>query len=332
LFFFTFSQLSSKLAIAQSPYSHFVALKNFSQKDAHCRYELSLSGHIASVVGVLALISTWSKQPNLYLQPLIETLGFYRIAFSKRSPWPHIHEQAKLARVPIMMYHDILPTKEVFFDVTPSELEAHFQLMRAKDVTPISLNLLMIHLQTGLRLPEKPILLTFDDGYGGHYEYVYPLLKKYNYPAVFSIYTKGVGNNSGRTHVNWEQLREMAADSLVTIASHSISHPHDLTKLSDEQLLKEVKLSKRILEAQLGLNIKYFTYPVGKYDDRVAREVATVGYQLAFTMSDQDERFAGASHSLLAVSRFGQSRLKNAIAQAWGGQQLTPCQKNNLTN
>jgi hypothetical protein len=173
-------------------------------------------------------------------------------------------------------------------------------------------------------------MLTFDDGYGGHYEYVYPLLKKYGYPAVFSIYTSKVGINSGRTHVSWEQLREMAADPLVTIAAHSVTHPEDLRVLPDDKLEMEVFESKRILETQLGIPIRYFTYPAGKYDARVADLVQKAGYQAALTMNDKDERFAGESENLLAIDRFGQSNLARAIAnpeqsiiaQAWGGPKL----------
>ncbi|MCX7596837.1 MAG: polysaccharide deacetylase family protein [Fischerella sp.] len=261
-------------------------------------------------------------QPKLQVKTLMETLIAYVFAYLKQSRWPYIHQQARLAKVPIIMYHDIIPQKQVFFDVTPSELEKHFQFIKAKGVTPIGFEHLITHLQTGLPLPEKPILLTFDDGYAGHYQYVYPLLKKYGFPAVFSIYTHGVGNNNGRAHLNWEQLREMAADPLVTIASHSVSHPADLTVLSDEQLRTEVLESKNILEAKLGIPIRCFTYPVGKYNQRVAQWVRRAGYQLAFTMNDVDERFAGGSDNLLAVSRFGQSKLRTVTSQAWGGSEL----------
>lgn len=76
--------------------------------------------------------------------------------------------------------------------------------------------------------------------------------------------------------------------------------------------------------------IRYFTYPAGKYDKRVAQFVKQAGYQAALTMDDNDERFAGDSESLLAVGRFGQSNLArairrfdgSAIAQAWGGAKL----------
>jgi len=243
-------------------------------------------------------------------------------AYLNPSPWPDINEQARLARVPVIMYHDILPKKQVFFDVTPEELAQHLQLLQENGVTPISLNQLVTHLRTGLPLPKKPILLTFDDGYGGHYQYVYPLLKKYGYPAVFSIYTSNVGKNTGRTHVTWDQLRQMVADPLVTIASHSVTHPLDLRPLSDNQLLIEVMVSKRILESQLGIPIRYFTYPSGKYDERVATLIRKAGYEAALTMNDLEDRFAGQSKDLLAIDRIGQSQLPYAIAQSWGGPKL----------
>ena len=238
------------------------------------------------------------------------------------SPWPTIHEQARLAKVPVIMYHDILPEKEVFFDVTPQELQADFEQINSAGMTPIPMDWLINHLQTGTPLPEKPILLTFDDGYEGHYRYVYPLLKKYNYPAVFSIYTQKVDRQLGRSSVTWAQLQAMAADPLMTIASHSITHPDDLTKLSDQELKQEIVESKRLLEEKLGIPINYFTYPVGRSDERVQEIVTTAGYRAALSMDDLDEHFAGESKNLLTIGRFGQSRLEEVIPQAWGGAPL----------
>ncbi len=323
LFLYSFFQEFPKVAVAKSHSVNPDRTKNFPLPTEACKNNISgLQQQVSSLANITVQASSWISQPNFGVQNLVETLGPYVFAYLNRSPWPNINERAKLARVPILMYHDILPQKKVFFDVTPDELAQHFQFLKEQGVTPISLDQLMIHLQTGLPLPEKPVLLTFDDGYSGHYEYVYPLLKKYNYPAVFSVYTNGIGNNTGRTHVNWEQLKQMAADPLVTIASHSVSHPEDLRVLPDAQLQTEVTESKKILESNLGIPIRYFTYPAGKYDQRVAQSVYTAGYQLALTMSDVDERFAGASDSLLAVSRIGQSKIQDAIAQAWGGPTL----------
>jgi poly-beta-1,6-N-acetyl-D-glucosamine N-deacetylase len=249
--------------------------------------------------------------------PELETL------FSAR-PFPLIHEQARLARVPVIMYHDILPTKEVFFDVTPDELEADLQLIQEHGLTPISLDQLVEHLSTGKQLPPKPIVLSFDDGYAGHYTHVLPLLQQYGYPAVFAIYPAKVGRSFGRSSLTWEQLRKMAAHPLVTIASHSITHPSDLRELSDAELRQEIVESKRILETELGRSIDHFVYPEGKYDDRVAHWVQRSGYHSALTMNDEENRFAGQSANLLGIDRIGQSQLEMILDSAYGGPPLLP--------
>ena len=274
------------------------------------------------LVSDLVQMATWVGEPTSAMDKLIENMGPQLLAYFTRSPWPSIHERAQLGRVPIMMYHDILPQKEVFFDVTPKEFEEHLRLIEKSGLTPISLNQLIAHLSIGLPLPEKPILLSFDDGYGGHYEFVYQLLKKYGYPAVFSIYTSNIGQDTGRTHVTWDQLRQIAADPLITIAAHSVTHPPDLRALSEDKIQMEVMESKRLLEANLGIPIHYFTYPAGKYDDRVVKAVREAGYLAAITMDDGNEGFAGQSEDLLAIKRFGQSRLEDIISQAWGGPKL----------
>ncbi|MBI4785103.1 MAG: polysaccharide deacetylase family protein [Oscillatoriophycideae cyanobacterium NC_groundwater_1537_Pr4_S-0.65um_50_18] len=240
------------------------------------------------------------------------------------APFPQISGAARRARVPVIMYHDILPEKEVFFDVTPQEFTAALNLIRENGLTPISLDQLTEHLATGVPLPEKPILLTFDDGYKGHYEHVYPLLKQYGYPAVFAIYPDKVGTNIGRSSMSWEQLQEMAADPLVTIASHSFTHPEDLTVLPDDRLRYEIVESKRVLESRLGITLKYFVYPIGKNDERVQRWVQMTGYKAALTMDDTVNKFAGESESLLSIDRIGQSNLAEVIPAAYGGAPLPP--------
>ncbi|OLP17593.1 polysaccharide deacetylase [Leptolyngbya sp. 'hensonii'] len=244
------------------------------------------------------------------------------MAYFNPAPWPELHDRSKQAKVPILMYHDILIQKQVFFDVTPGEFEDHLEAIRTNGLTPISMAQLVAHLRTGVPLPAKPVLLSFDDGYRGHYTFVYPLLKKYGYPAVFAIYTNKIDKQLGRSSMTWEQVKEMAADPLVTIAAHSLSHPPDLRALPNAQLKQEIFASKVILEQNLGIPIRYFVYPAGFYDERVAKLVTEAGYEAALTMDDLNEGFAGQSESLLAIKRFGQSRTMELLPQAWGGPKL----------
>jgi poly-beta-1,6-N-acetyl-D-glucosamine N-deacetylase len=272
----------------------------------------------------LSQLVHWAVRPEASLDSLIDTVGPALAAQLSARPFPQIHDRARLAKVPVIMYHDILPKKEVFFDVTPAEFEADLKLIQQKGLTPISLDQLVAHLSTGMPLPEKPILLTFDDGYSGHYRYVYPLLKRYGYPGVFAIYTAKVGTNQGRSSLTWDELKEMAADPLVTIAAHSITHPPDLGELDGDRLRREVVESKRILEERLGITINDFVYPAGKYNAQVENWVKLAGYRSALTMDDKANRFAGESKSLLSIDRVGQSALEDVIKQAYGGPPLPP--------
>ena len=262
---------------------------------------------------------SWLEQPDSSLKRILSQWGPELMAYLSASPWPIISDRARLARVPILMYHDILPRKEVFFDVTPEEFEQHLQMIQDNELTPISLDELVLHLRTGVPLPTKPVLLTFDDGYLGHYDYVFPLLQQYEYPGLFSIYTYKVGRDHGRPGLNWAQLKEMAADPLVTIAAHSVTHPRDLREIDNAELEMEISESKRLLEEELGIPVHYFTYPEGNYDARVAGAVENAGFVAALAMDNSEDRLAGESPHLLAIDRIGQSQIRRAIAEAWGG-------------
>ncbi len=237
------------------------------------------------------------------------------------APWPHISDRARSGTIPVIMYHDITPTKDVDYDVTPEELEKHFQAIQDEGLTPISLDRLVTHLRTGAPLPAKPILLTFDDNYAGQYEYAFPLLKRFGYPAVWSVHTGFVGSTAGtKPKANWEQLREMVASGLITIASHSVTH-RNFSTLTPAEITKELTDSKQVLERELGVPIRYFTYPEGSYASTTKELVAKAGYTAALTMrlDRWEETFANASEDLLAIERFGQSRLLEVIAKASSG-------------
>jgi poly-beta-1,6-N-acetyl-D-glucosamine N-deacetylase len=227
-------------------------------------------------------------------------------------PFPQIHGRARLAHVPVMVYREVLPEKI-------ADLEAQFQKIQQAGLTPIRSEQLVEHLKTGIPLPEKPIVLMFDAGY----QQVYPLLQKYKFPATLAI-------APGQPGLNWEQLKPIASDPLVTIASQSLTRPADLTTLSDTQLQQELVESKQLLSTKLGVAIVDFVYPEGKNDDRVQQAVKQAGYQAAWTMKgavngavkEEEILFAENSESLLNLQRIGASKLDQAIAKANGGPKL----------
>ena len=127
------------------------------------------------------------------------------------------------------MYHKV--TKDAGqlgkFAITPAELEADFAFLRDSGYQPVTMEALIEFVHGSGDLPEKPIVLTFDDGYFSDYRYVYPLAQAYDMQVVLSIMGKVTDELTadGRTdiihpHLTWPQIEEMAASGLVEIQSH----------------------------------------------------------------------------------------------------------------
>ena len=244
--------------------------------------------------------------------PAIEAKKPDEIAFSK-SVFENISVRAQNDRVPIIMYHDVIKargSKSVWFDCTREEFEDQMSFLIAQNAHPISLETLHKHLVRGDALPENAIVLTFDDNYQGFYDNAYPLLKKYQFPATMFVHTNFVGvKKDDHPKMGWETLQKLDKEGLVTIGSHTMSHPEDIRKLNPDDQEKELSGSKKALEEKLGHDIPYLAYPDG-FQDTTTRDIARrAGYTLAVTV---DNGSAEESPDILALNRYIHTRLKKA--------------------
>ncbi len=183
----------------------------------------------------------------------------------------------------ILMYHHIgpLPTDadEIRQGLTTSEDSFALQLIYLKENDYQVMTLAKMYELVALKkLPEKTVVLTFDDGYDDNYKYALPLLKKYNFHATFNILTGSIGKTEYMTE---DQLKELVAAGN-ELGGHSISHP-DLSKLEASELEKEVSESKKTLEQISGQPVVSFCYPAGKFSEEAEQAVKSAGYKLAVT-------------------------------------------------
>lgn len=227
------------------------------------------------------------------------------------APYTEISMKAQAQRVPILMYHDLVKEdKTVYFDVTRREFADQMQWISDQKITPITLDQLYRHLTTGAAVPEKSIVITFDDNYQGFHDFALPILEAFKFPAAMFVHTKYVGDKSGKhPKMDWPTLKELVKNPLITIGSHTVTHPADITLLSPEDQTKELKDSKEVLEKQLGKPMDYLAYPDGKNDKIVQAKASECGYKMAFTMENTP---AEESPSIMAVGRYIQSRLEKA--------------------
>ena len=123
--------------------------------------------------------------------------------------------------------------------ISSDELVAQFSWLREHGYHPVSLDDILTAREGGKKLPEKAVLLSFDDGYESVYTRVFPLLKLFHYPAIVAPVTSWIEQRSGNVlygdkwvpraaFLSWGQLREMADSGLVEIASHSDDLHHGI--------------------------------------------------------------------------------------------------------
>ena len=188
-------------------------------------------------------------------------------------------------KIPIFIYHSVRPhipresKRQDEYDITPELLEKQLAYLKQNGFTAITLDELAGDIAAGTTFPhQKPIVLTFDDGWRNQYRYAFPLLKKYHLTATFYIYTNPIGK---KHYLSWDEIKEMDKAGM-TIADHTLSHPYFKT-ISLEQIKTEVTESKKILEQELGKPVLHFASPFGYSNEAIRGILKDAGYKTART-------------------------------------------------
>lgn len=182
--------------------------------------------------------------------------------------------------VPILMYHVIGdPEGDVPFPdlwLGEDDFQAQVDWLEENGFTAVTLLQVQNAWYDGGTLPEKPVVLSFDDGVLGQYVFGLPILREKGWAGQLNLKSEG-------SDLSTSQVKKMIRAGW-EIASHTISHP-DLTTLDANALKTELEGSKKQLEDELGVEIVNFCYPAGRYDDQVIAAVEAAGYRGATTVN-----------------------------------------------
>lgn len=196
--------------------------------------------------------------------------------------------------VPVLMYHhvrDIKPwhnPKERLYTVTPSVFEKQMEAIKSAGYNTITPDELADALEDPKKsLPEKPVLLTFDDGHREHYSIAYPILRRLDLKATFFIITL---SNTLNGYMKDAVIEEVADSGLITIGSHTRRHSA-LTRLGNDARKDEIYASKIDLEDLIKRPVTSIAYPYGYQSEVIQKESENAGYRLGFGIG------AGAVHT-----------------------------------
>lgn len=196
--------------------------------------------------------------------------------------------------VPVLYYHSVDPSERNEVTISPERLKSQLQYIKDQGYTTLTMTELENYILNNKEIPEKSIVITFDDGYTDNYINAFPILKELDMKASIFVITEGI--DSGY-YLSTEQLKEMSSNG-IDIISHTYSHPYLVnpklgTAMTYEEQLEEFKSSKQKLEEITGKEVTAVAYPYGYLNEDSKQAAKDAGYKLAFTtdlgLSDRED-------------------------------------------
>jgi peptidoglycan/xylan/chitin deacetylase (PgdA/CDA1 family) len=196
-------------------------------------------------------------------------------------------------RVPCLLYHQLQPSDRPTDEIDPvyvcyaDRFQEQMDYLKAAGYTTLTIDDLMAARDDPRRLPEKPVMITFDDGFASNYDLAFPVLRRNRQRAtIFMTPDRSSHNFRNFAHLDRPlddaQLAELSASG-VDIQSHGLTHRF-LTELSDADLRRELEAPRTILQEVTGRPVRYLAIPGGAYDGRVRHAARDAGYAAVFCM------------------------------------------------
>ncbi len=227
--------------------------------------------------------------------------------------------------LPIIMYHSILkdPARAGKYVVSPETLENDIAYLKEHGYTFILSQDLINYVYHDGSLPQKPVILTFDDGYYNNYYYAFDILKKHDAKAIISPigiecerYSETIDENPNYAHCNWENLKEMCESGVFEIANHSYNlHEYGKRRgagkidCEDESIYKNIFVTDTLkaqknLESNTGCKILAYTYPFGSFCSESEDYLHEMGYRITYTTEDRNNTVTKDPESLYKLTRY----------------------------
>ncbi len=231
--------------------------------------------------------------------------------------------------LPVLMYHSVLEEEERQgkYVISPALLESDLRYLQEHGYTTVSIAQLLAYVDEGEPLPEKPVMLTFDDGYYNNFLFAFPLLRQYNSKAIISPIAYWSGFYSDNTaeqdhplysHLTWAQIRQMTDSGLVEIGNHSY-HMHECTagkrkgtaimsgeSVSDYQrvLSADLTMAQQKLTEACGTAPAVFVYPFGELCKTAVPVLEMLGFRVTMTCEERMNRITRDPACLIKMGRY----------------------------
>lgn len=244
--------------------------------------------------------------------------------------------------VPVLMWHNLAEESSGDMTISVDTFRAQIEALHEAGFKTVSLQQLYDYVHFGTELPEKPIVLTFDDGYFSNYEYAFPILQEYDMQATIFAIGVSVGKDTYKDtdhamtpHFGADEAREMVASGLISVQSHTYDMhqwppfedgnaqvretllPFDGEADADYKAAVEADFaeSRELLESITGQPVNALAFPEGAYVTLTQDALRSAGAELTFTtVRAVNTVVKGLPQSLCAMPRFGMTESTDMTA------------------
>lgn len=192
--------------------------------------------------------------------------------------------------VPILTYHNLAERAKGRLVLAAAGFREQMEYLKTNGYRVVSLADFVEFTRLSRQLPQKAVVLTFDDGYRSFKEFARPVLKELGFTATLFIYTDWVG--AGRAALTWNDLRELAAEGF-DVEAHTKTHG-DLRRAHGEtdaqyarRMQAELEQPQAMFSKYLGRRSEILAYPYGRWDEGLLPKVKEYGYVAAFSVLRQ---------------------------------------------
>lgn len=308
---------------------------DFSSSSVSCEMRYFYDGtHFRNNVGEM-ICARMTGRTDLWLP---DDFGTYVTADTPEEYFTDVLSPAALspdeisAQVPILMYHHLSEDVTNSEMVSPEQFEAQIRALSEAGYTGVSFDELQAYVLRGAPLPEKPVVITFDDGYESNYTLAYPILQKYGMKATIFAIGVSFGKDHYKDtdyaitpHFGAAEAAEMAASGLISIQSHTydmhqwppyesgsavreniLSLPGESEEAYVQALTEDFTRSRALLEDAAGQPVDVLAYPAGQYSTLAQVTLQSLGVHVTLsTNPGVNTVVRGLPQTLYAMLRFG---------------------------
>lgn len=241
-----------------------------------------------------------------------------------------IQQEKRTISLPILLYHEINDTGEGESIISKQVFITHLDALKEAGYQTVTFQQLIDFVENGVDLPQKPILITFDDGYVSNYEIAYPALKERDMQATIFIIGNSVGKDTYKEtgspmipHFSYEQAQEMVKSGTISIQSHTYDlhqyEPLEGNKYREgilprsgetmeeyqDAIYQDLKKSISDIQLNLGDTVNVLAYPFGLHTKESEEICTELGIKVTLTTQMEPARlFQGDMNSLRLLGRY----------------------------